>query len=204
MAHAKGTSSPSDNRRAREIERTRQDILEAAAREFARSGFHAATMQAIARAAGFTAASLYTYFESKDAIYRALVEDLRARLLAIFELPEPAGLSLAQRLELLLQRQLGLVVERMDALRALTEAAPPRREDVTIFVEYVDRLARFLAEAGRRELRVPPRVAAQFLCSMLQTPTFLSILGGEELDPPQLARQVVDLFLRGAARPERA
>jgi len=45
-------------RRAREIARTRQDILEAAARAFARNGYQAVTMQEIAREAGYTAASL--------------------------------------------------------------------------------------------------------------------------------------------------
>lgn len=189
------------DRREREIERTRQDIVDAAARVFGRSGYHAATVQAIAREAGFTAASLYTYFESKEAIHVALREDTKRRLLATYDVPAPEGLSFAQRLELLLQAQLALVAERLDALRVVLEAPPAFCEERDARATFLQRGARFLAEAGRRELRVPPDEAVDVLFGLVHARVLSWLLHEEAPDPKRLAARLVDLFLHGVGKP---
>src|SRR5271166_7179725 len=50
----------------------RERILEAAERAFAEHGFHAATMQHVAEAAGMSAGNLYRTFPSKEAIVEGL------------------------------------------------------------------------------------------------------------------------------------
>jgi AcrR family transcriptional regulator len=57
-------------------ERTRRKLLDAAAAEFAEKGFHAGSISAITRRAGVALGSFYTYFDSKDAVFRALVSDM--------------------------------------------------------------------------------------------------------------------------------
>ena len=52
----------------------RNQVLEAAAVCFARSGFHGASMSEISKQAGMSAGHIYNYFESKDAIILAFVE----------------------------------------------------------------------------------------------------------------------------------
>ncbi len=99
-------------RREREIAHARTDILEAAITAFARVGLHNATMQDIAREAGYTAASLYTYFKSKQEIVDAMVTQLTDEYIHVFDEPLPSGLSFRQRFELLLQRQLDLAEKR--------------------------------------------------------------------------------------------
>jgi AcrR family transcriptional regulator len=74
-------------RREREIARTREDIVEAANRAFVEVGVHDATMQDIAREAGYTAASLYTYFRSKQEIVEAVMDQLTTEFLQVFEQP---------------------------------------------------------------------------------------------------------------------
>jgi len=59
------------SRRAPDAER-RERILEAAERAFAAHGFHAATMQHVAEAAGMSAGNLYRTFPSKEAIFEGL------------------------------------------------------------------------------------------------------------------------------------
>jgi len=51
---------------------------------------HDATMQDIAREAGYTAASLYTYFRSKQEIVEAVMDQLTTEFLQVFEQPLPA------------------------------------------------------------------------------------------------------------------
>ena len=56
--------------------RTLRKLLDAAASEFAEHGFHEASISAITRRAGVALGTFYTYFDSKDAIFRALVSDM--------------------------------------------------------------------------------------------------------------------------------
>jgi len=56
--------------------KTLRTILDAAAVEFGERGFHDASISSITRRAGVALGSFYTYFDSKDAVFRALVNDL--------------------------------------------------------------------------------------------------------------------------------
>lgn len=54
----------------------REDILAAAMEEFAARGFAAARMEDIASRLGLSKAALYLQFETKEALFRALIESL--------------------------------------------------------------------------------------------------------------------------------
>lgn len=112
------------SRRAREVARTKEDILLAAAKALARGGPEAATMQAIAKEAGFSAASLYEYFGSKQEIFTGLMELLDSQLLAAFDTPIPKGLTLRQKLELLLRHAFTLADERREIFQLFTTIDP--------------------------------------------------------------------------------
>ncbi|RYD61474.1 MAG: TetR/AcrR family transcriptional regulator [Sphingomonadales bacterium] len=56
--------------------RTLRAILYAAAVEFGEKGFHEGSVSGITRRAGVALGSFYTYFDSKDAVFRALVRDM--------------------------------------------------------------------------------------------------------------------------------
>lgn len=60
--------------------RTLRKLLDAAAAEFGERGFHEASISGITRRAGTALGSFYTYFESKDALFRALVADMSAQV----------------------------------------------------------------------------------------------------------------------------
>jgi len=107
-------------RRELNIARKREGILSAAARAFARGGYHVTTMQDIAREAGYTPPSLYAYFASKEQIFVELATLLAREFIAAFDEPVPAGLAFPERLELLLRR--------------LFEKADLYRDAVTVFL----------------------------------------------------------------------
>lgn len=56
--------------------RTLRKLLDASAIEFGEKGFHEASVSSITRRAGVALGSFYTYFDSKDALFRALVADM--------------------------------------------------------------------------------------------------------------------------------
>jgi len=99
-------------RREREMAHARTDILDAAVAAFGKKGLHNATMQDIAQEAGYTAASLYTYFKSKQEIVDAMVTRLTDEYMQRFEEPVPSGLTFRQRFEMVLQRQMELAVRQ--------------------------------------------------------------------------------------------
>lgn len=51
-------------------------LLDAAAKEFGEKGFYEASISEITRRAGTALGSFYTYFDSKEAIFSALVRDM--------------------------------------------------------------------------------------------------------------------------------
>lgn len=63
----------------------RREILGAALACFARKGFHRTTTAEICAEAGISAGNLFHYFESKDAIIIAIVEEDRREVAATFE-----------------------------------------------------------------------------------------------------------------------
>ncbi len=63
----------------RALER-RQQVLDAAKICFSRSGFHGASMAEISKAAGMSAGHIYNYFDSKDAIIAAFVQQNMERV----------------------------------------------------------------------------------------------------------------------------
>ena len=56
--------------------RTLRKLLDAAAVEFGEKGFYEGSISGITRRAGTALGSFYTYFDSKDQIFRALVNDM--------------------------------------------------------------------------------------------------------------------------------
>lgn len=194
-------------RRDREIARIREDILQAAARAFSEKGIHAATMQDIAREAGYTAASLYTYFDSKDRILEALKELVVREFAATFDEPVPDGLTLRQRLELLMYRQYQVLERHRDAFTVFisgirdgrpigcTEGTRPPNG----FFLFSGRLKQFLADAGW-EKEYPAEIlddAALVLAGLHHAFFFRWVANDDRLKLSDRAADVVGFFFHG-------
>ena len=63
-------------------EQRRAQVLAAALGCFAEKGFHAATMDDLVRASGLSKGSLYWHFESKEAVFLALLDEFAAEFFA--------------------------------------------------------------------------------------------------------------------------
>jgi AcrR family transcriptional regulator len=67
----------------RRREMTRTYLLEAAAEVFREHGFHGATLDEVARRAGFTKGAVYSNFKSKDDLFLAVMDDRIERQFAV-------------------------------------------------------------------------------------------------------------------------
>lgn len=154
----------------------RRQILEGANGVFMELGFDAASMGAIARAAGVSKGTLYVYFDSKEALFAAMIADERARLKGHLDLdaddPDVAA-SLrrtGRKLVAFIVRPANIravrtvmgISERIPAVgRAFYEDGPGRG---------IDKFTRFIeahARAGRL-IAPDPRLAAAQLQMLLQ------------------------------------
>jgi AcrR family transcriptional regulator len=196
-----------DARRERAREHTRRDILLAAADVFARRGYTAATLAELAEAAGFAAPSLYRYFESKEEIFRSLVELLIEELQATFDEPVDRSLPLPVRIETLLRAQARLSESRRAAFRLVHDASadapmPPEvgpRGPRGGLAFFEGRLLEWLRRnTSPAELRVSPELAARALAGIAFAFHSCDDSGAS---PVETARSVVDLALTGIAAP---
>jgi AcrR family transcriptional regulator len=112
-------------KRQREIEQTQAHILKAAARVFARKGYANSSMQEIAEEAEYSAPSLYSYFEGKQAILDKLISMIVEESKDLFNLTFPAGLTLRQKLEMLVRYQNDWVEHHRDSFLFLIRMGPP-------------------------------------------------------------------------------
>lgn len=172
-------------------------ILDAAERVFARAGFHAATMQDVAREAGMSPGNLYRYFASKDVLVAGMAERDRSQIAQDFADLCPARGPVLDQLEALGRRL--LVEEPRDkaviALQIWAEAA--RNPEMARMCASIDGtvmrgLAAAVAEA-KRNGELPERLDEQrfllaismmadgFLCRRGVDPFFDSALAGKAL-----------------------
>ena len=77
---AAATASDGKAPRTERGRKTLRAILDAAAAEFGEKGFHEGSISGITRRAGVALGSFYTYFDSKDAVFRALVRDMSTQV----------------------------------------------------------------------------------------------------------------------------
>lgn len=69
---------------------TRAELLDAAARSFARDGYQGASLDQVAERAGFTTGAIYRHFTSKEDLFLSLFEDrIEKRILQIAETIRP-------------------------------------------------------------------------------------------------------------------
>lgn len=199
-------------RRARRAAHIRAELLKAAARAFSRRGLEATTMQEIATEAGYTVASLYAYFDGKQEIINGLIAFLAGGVIGPLQESAPRGLGFAQRLELVLRRQLefaeglgeGLMV--FFAIKPEPSGAGGRRSGtgrmpaVDLFVRqlaaWIERSSQPQDIGGRRAEDV-----AYLLKAILHAVFLQWVHGGSKGRLADRAPVIVDLLLHGVGAP---
>lgn len=155
---------------------TRNKMLEVAEREFARLGYDGAHLQHIASQVGVQKTALYYYFESKAALYEAvLVRMLEAVDARVREAVEHPG-SPRERMERLLDGMNDLLAERGHfskmLIRVFVDRVPLRASQVLPLIErVVGRVLRFYREGVDAEVFVRQSSRHVFL-SLLGAVTF--------------------------------
>jgi AcrR family transcriptional regulator len=156
----------------------RSQILDAAARCFAREGFHRATMHDVVRESGLSPGAIYRYFRSKDDLVQTIAAERHAR--------ERAWLADANRGADVLAQVRGLARAFFGALRDPAERTR-RSQTIQLWAEALRRPdIRRLVRRGVDE----PRAALRALVERAQRQGALP----RDLAPDAVARMMIALF----------
>ena len=100
-------------------------VLEAARSVFAEKGVEGASIREIAKRAGYTPGAIYSYFDSKEAIYAALLAESLERLNQLVSTAKAAGSGAAATLAVAARPQplLG-IAQRLQVRLCLRSARP--------------------------------------------------------------------------------
>lgn len=180
--------------------RTLRAILDAAAIEFGEKGFHDGSISGITRRAGVALGSFYTYFDSKDAVFRALVRDMsdQVRDHVAPAIREAADQIAAERAGLL--QFLHFVRDHKEIYRIIDEAefvdpASFRAHYATT----ADRIAKRLAAAGDRG-EMQPGLSEIHAWAIMGMNVFLGLRYGvwsKDEAPEDVADVVAEMLARG-------
>ena len=187
--------------RAEAKARTREQLLDAAARVFAQKGYAGASVDEIAEAAGYSTGALYSNFESKEKLFLELMSARQSRgiarqaaqVTAIVEEDGPNPLAaLTQRLERVdgrsteaaaLQAEFWLfAVRNPEAMQVLAATTDERVEALAPLVSHV--MHRYDAATA-----VPPETVARIALALFQ-----GLARQRRIDP---AAAPADLFTMG-------
>lgn len=111
---------------------TRRQILKAARQLVAREGHDGVSLRHIAARAGFSPASLYEYFESKEAIFHAIAEDANAQLRLALEQALRGGGQPRERLVRLGLGYIHFALENPDEFMLLFSRTPSARRGLSL------------------------------------------------------------------------
>jgi AcrR family transcriptional regulator len=185
--------------------RRRPQLLEVALERFATHGYHKASMDDIAEAAGVTKPVLYQHFRSKRALYLELLEDVGAQLLEAITKATAGATSPHQQVEAGFAAYFGFVDAHRHAFRLLFSEDARRDEVLAAAVVGVEQaIAEAIANLIEADLDDDHRRILAFGIVGLAEGTCRHWLAHDlDLDPVATARWLGDLAwagLRGVRR----
>jgi TetR/AcrR family transcriptional regulator len=211
-----GLSELGDERPRRKGEITRERILDAAEELFAESGFEGTTLRDVAARVGLRNPSLYNHFDSKEALYAAVLErDVGPvlRLLSEFVAQGDAdsGVVVSRVVEILAQRPNLPRLVQHETLTGGQRLTPLLREWIVPVLTRGQEMAQRSAAGSWPADQIPLLVLAMYhvvVGYFTMAPLYRDLGGEDLLSPEVLARQtsflkeLVDRLFE--ARPETA
>lgn len=179
----------------------RRAVLREAAASFNRIGFHATTLEEIARRLGVTKAALYHYFPNKNALLKACFEEVMAGAFENLEAAKAMGANGRERLKLVFMGYLQQLIDALTVAIVVMEDStltPQEREAVHATRDRFERALRELVEEGIADGSIVPCDPKLVVLAMLGAVNWVPrwFRQGGEWSAGQLAQAMSDLLER--------
>jgi len=192
---------------------TRADILRAALKRFAHSGYAAASVQQIVDEAKVSKPALYYYFGDKARLFQALVDEAHDERLRLMETAVSRGKDLEAQLTEILTASFDYAQKNRELMRiafATAFAAPGEMPDGLRYsdkcernFEFVHSVIKKALAAGTLDKRFDSRELAFGFYGQLNAYLVSQLLMPDCRLNRDTARRIVELFLAGAAARKR-
>jgi len=184
-------------------QRTRATLVRAAAVVFEQDGFLEARISDIAAAAGVANGSFYTYFDSKEAIFREVADELIEELYRQSHVGELAGsdplarIAAANRLYVeAFARHAALYAVVVQVASFNPELRRHRQASRLAFVDRAARGLRHLQDGGHADRSLDPDLTAAMLCGMVENFAEVRHLLGQRFDDDQAVATMTEIWAR--------
>lgn len=186
-------------------ERTQADIIEVAYRHFLEKGFHGTSMRSIAMDAGISLGGIYSHFESKEAIFQAVLYEYHPYNQIMPALNEANGVTI----ELFVQDAANKLVDKLgdnsDVLNLMFIELVEFKGShfARLFEQYYPQFLTFLNRfsVGKNELRdIPLPILLRAFFGLFFSYYITEILFSQQFPPEMQTKSLdyfVDIFLRG-------
>jgi AcrR family transcriptional regulator len=200
------------NRKERDRQLRKADIMRAAERVFALKGYHKAAMQDIAREAQYATGTVYLYFKDKQMLYLSLLEEKMGNLTAILREGTVHIADAEDKLRIFIQVSLGFFEKNQDFFRIFfseRSKGPILKEDkiakssvMLQHKEFVDGLISIGQKQKIIRNDFSPKQIGEILGAIFMTVIFDWLRSGSK-DGKKLedmAGFILDIFLSGTGR----
>ena len=189
---------------ARRGDGKREEILDGAAKVFARYGFRKTTVGDIVREAGVARATLYKYFETKDDVFEAVLDrEAREMLAAVRDAVRQAGTT-RERLRAAMMTHTDFIRRKVNTLRVTLEALSDMMSRWSRHMEELSRDAADIyesilvrgVEAG--EIVADDAGATARILVMISKGLFLAVVTGRvDEDREAVVGRLLDMVMNG-------
>ena len=184
--------------------RTQKALMEAARGVFVRDGFVDAKITDITAEAGVASGTFYTYFDSKEAIFTAVVKDVNQHLYIAATGTRDTANDPVARIEATTRSYVRAYREQAGLLAILEQVATisPRFREMRRGIREIFRTRsakgiRRLQEAGRVDPTLSPEIVAEVLTSMTSNFCYVWLVLGEDYDEDEAVRTITTIWARG-------
>jgi len=179
----------------------REDIIEAAVREFKSRGFRATSMDRIAATAKVSKRTVYNHFASKEILFQAITQELCDRVMQVSEHSYDPGIPVKTQLHRIAEQEIALLIstEFLDMARMITSeslASPElTRTNFETFQDAGIGMVEWLRQASNDgKLSVPDAVMAgkQFLALIETFALWPQLYGIKPVPTKQQQETIID------------
>lgn len=198
-------------RKEREFNTRRAEILEQAEKIFASKGFHDVTMAEIAGASGFSIGSLYQYFKGKDHLYSTMISEKIDLMYGKIHQEVNLAKTITDKIARLIEAQLQFVENNTDFCRifirgeneALSEIMTSIREklinDYYQHISFIEKILKSGIKSGALR-SLPSREMAGALSHLIRAASVDWVVMPTKEPLSLKTAFILDIFLHGAQK----
>jgi TetR/AcrR family fatty acid metabolism transcriptional regulator len=185
-----------------------QQIIDAAVRVFARSGFYNSRVSDIAREAGIASGTIYLYFKTKDEILVTLFREKMAAFVAALR----SDIAREANPEAKIRRLVRLHFEVLEADPDMAEVVQVElrqgqkffrgasAHEISAYFEFIGSILQDGVASGAFRRDLPVKVATKMLFGAMDQLTTSWVLGKRGYRLADAAEPVANIFLKGVTR----